>query len=136
MKRTTAAILFLATALLLSGCKGDPLTYRKGKAHDLADRVERFADALDEKFRTEGISDEEWTLYKEAFEQYGSELANCFAELDEEERTRIAHAAGRISGIALGQTADEIDALFDQASTLLPEYFEGLKEAFSGGETE
>lgn len=119
-------------ALLLSGCKGDPLAYRKGSEHDLADRMERFADALDEKFQSEGISDDEWVLYKDVFRQYGSELSECCDRLDEQELARIAHAAGVFSGIALGETVDDAQSLLERAATLLPEYLDGMQEGLFG----
>ena len=136
MKHLLVSLLFLLLSLPLVSCKGRELTYREGSPKSLAERMERFAEALDKKFREEGITDQEWVMYKSAFEMYSEEFSQNYDKLSREERQRVARAAGIYSGVSMGRTASEVGEWFEDAATMLPGYIEGLKRAIIGDKAE
>ncbi|MEE1099025.1 MAG: hypothetical protein UHY58_03805 [Alistipes sp.] len=132
MKRILYVSFILLFSLAFLGCEGRKLTYREGSVKSLAERMEQFSEALKEKFETEGITDQEWEMYKSVYEMYCEEFSLNYDKLSKEERRRIAQAAGIYSGISMGRTASEIEEWIEDAATMLPGYLEGVKRAILG----
>lgn len=126
--------ILLAGLLSAAGCQGDPLRYQEGTPGDLADRIERFADALEAQCGTAGIDDEAGALYAETFDRFFDEAVACRKELSTEEIRRIAESAGRISGVALKHSAGKINRLIKEGVQVLPGFFNELKNSLSDSE--
>lgn len=133
LKRLIRPLLF-AVLLLAAACQGDPLLYREGTPGDLADRIERFAEALNNKFETQGITDDEASLYTTTFTQYADEARACCGELTIGDAQRIAASLGRISGVVLKGSAGKIHSLIKGGAEMLPGFFNELKSSLSDSE--
>lgn len=126
--------LLLAVVSLAAACQGDPLLYREGTPDDLADRIERFAEALDTRYETEGIDEEEASRCLETFTQYADEARTCCGELTIDDAQRIAASLGRISGVVLKSSAGKVRSLIKGGIQLLPGFFDELKSSLSDSE--
>lgn len=133
MKRILFPLL-LAIVSLAAACQGDPLLYHEGTPGDLADRIERFAEALDTRYETEGIDSEEASRYMETFTQYADEARACYGELAIGDAQRIAASLGRISGVVLKGSAGKIHSLIKGGAEMLPGFFNELKNSLSDSE--
>lgn len=133
MKRILFPLL-LAIVSLAAACQGDPLLYHEGTPGDLADRIERFAEALDTRYETEGIDSEEASRYMETFTQYADEARACYGELTIGDAQRIAASLGRISGVVLKGSAGKIHSLIKGGAEMLPGFFNELKSSLSDSE--
>lgn len=133
MKRILFPLLLVIVSLA-AACQGDPLVYHKGKPQNLADRIERFAEALDNKFETRGITDDEASLYTTTFTQYADEARACYGELTIGDAQRIAASLGRISGVVLKGSAGKIHSLIKGGAEMLPGFFNELKNSLSDSE--
>lgn len=133
LKRLIRPLLF-AVLLLAAACQGDPLLYREGTPGDLADRIERFAEALDTRYETEGIESEEASRCMETFTQYADEARACCGELTIDDAQRIAASLGRISGVVLKGSAGKIHSLIKGGAEMLPGFFNELKSSLSDSE--
>lgn len=126
--------LLLAGLSLLTACQSDPLAYHKGTPQDLADRIERFAEALDAKFEAGGFGDEERTRCTETFTQYADETNDFIGQLTIDDTKRIVAALGRISGVVLKGSAGKLGEWIKGGMELLPGFVDELKSSIFGSD--